>query len=71
MIIYLIGALAIGFLFGIVVELIFEAKQLTELQRDYRKLELENEMLRKEVPTERVIEIIDNTVGKDIEFGGF
>ena len=70
-IIYIVGAGAVGFLVGIILELVIEAKQLTELQESYHRLELENEMLRKEIPTQRVIEIIDDTVAKDVNFGGF
>lgn len=65
------GALAVGVLLGIIIELAIEARQISDLMDDYHRLELENEMLRKEIPTAKVIEIIDNTVAKDVKFGGF
>jgi len=61
----------VGILLGVIIELAIEARQIADLMDDYHRLELENEMLRKEVPTAKVIEIIDNTVAKDVKFGGF
>lgn len=69
-IIYCIGASAVGVLIGMIVELVIDTSTIRELQDHNRKLTLENEQLRREAPLE-VIEIVDSTVGKDIEFGGF
>lgn len=69
--IYMAAALAIGFMFGIIVELMFDTQTIRELQTKNRKLILENETLRKEAKHE-VIEIIDNrTKDNEIKFGGF
>lgn len=69
-IIYCIGASAVGVLIGMIVELVIDTSTIRDLQDHNRKLTLENEQLRREAPLE-VIEIVDSTVGKDIEFGGF
>lgn len=70
-IIYLIGALAIGFMFGIVVELMIDTTTIRELQEKNRKLTLENAQLRKEAKHE-IIEIVDNRQkNNEIKFGGF
>lgn len=69
-IIYCIGAAAVGVLIGMITELVIDTSTIRELQDHNRKLTLENEQLRREAPLE-VIEIVDSTVGKDIEFGGF
>ena len=70
--IYLVGALGIGFLTGLVTELMIEGKQIADLQENNRKLELENEQLRNEAKHE-VIEIIDNNINPANvpDFGGF
>lgn len=69
--IYVIGALAIGFLFGTVVEAFIDSKQIVDLAEHNKKLKLENEQLRKEVKHE-VIEIVDNrTKSDEVQFGGF
>jgi regulator of replication initiation timing len=65
------AALAIGFMFGIIVELMFDTTTIRELQTRNHKLRLENETLRKEAKHE-VIEIVDNrTKDNEIKFGGF
>lgn len=53
-----------------IVELVIDTSTIRELQDHNRKLTLENEQLRREAPLE-VIEIVDNTVAKDVKFGGF
>ena len=60
---------AVGALIGMVAELMVDNKIITDLQEQNRKLTLENAQLRREVKHE-VIEIVDNTVAKDIKFGG-
>ena len=70
-IIYILGAGAVGFLVGIIVELCIDTDNIRALQEKNHKLELMNEALRKEVKHE-VIEIIDNRKKNDeIQFGGF
>ena len=70
-IIYLIGALAVGFIFGIIVELMIDTTTIRELQEKNRKLTLENAQLRKEAKHE-IIEIVDNRQkNNEIKFGGF
>ena len=66
-IIYCIGASAVGVLIGMIVELVIDTSTIRELQDHNRKLTLENEQLRREAPLE-VIEIVDSTVGKDVDF---
>ena len=50
-----------------IVELVIDTSTIRELQDHNRKLTLENEQLRREAPLE-VIEIVDSTVGKDVDF---
>ena len=71
-IIYILGAGAVGFLVGIIVELCIDTANIRALQEKNHKLELMNEALRKEVKHE-VIEIIDNRTKEndEIQFGGF
>lgn len=70
-IIYILGAAAVGFLFGVIVELCIDTDNIRDLQEKNHKLKLENEALRKKSKHE-VIEIIDNrTKDNEIKFGGF
>lgn len=65
------GAAAVGFLFGVIVELCIDTDNIRDLQEKNHKLKLENEALRKKSKHE-VIEIIDNRKKNDeIQFGGF
>ena len=65
------GAAAVGFLFGVIVELCIDTDNIRDLQEKNHKLKLENEALRKEAKHE-IIEIIDNRKKNDeIQFGGF
>lgn len=65
------GAAAVGFLFGVIVELCIDTDNIRDLQEKNHKLKLENEALRKKAKHE-VIEIIDNRKKNDeIQFGGF
>lgn len=65
------GAAAVGFLFGVIVELCIDTDNIRDLQEKNHKLKLENEALRKKAKHE-VIEIIDNRKKNDeIKFGGF
>lgn len=58
-IIYCIGAAAVGFILGLIVELFIDAEQVNRLSRNNEKLTLENIQLRQETKHE-VIEIVDN-----------
>lgn len=70
-IIYILSALAIGFLFGTIVETFIDSRQINQLADQNNKLRLENEQLREEVKHE-VIEIVDNrTQNGEVKFGGF
>lgn len=79
-IIYILSALAIGFLFGTIVETFIDSRQINQLADQNNKLRLENEQLREEAKHE-VIEIVDNRTknGEDqnrakngeVKFGGF
>lgn len=55
-IIYIIGALAIGFLVGIIVELMIDAQTVRDLQEQNKKLRLEVAQARK---NPEIIEIYD------------
>ena len=68
-VIYCVGCLAIGFIFGMVLELCLDTKTIRELHEHNHKLTLENEQLKNEAKHE-VIEIVDARV-KDVNFGGF
>ena len=70
-VIYIIGAIALGVLIGMIVELILDNQTIMELREKNRKLTMENIQLRREAKHE-VIEIIDNRTKEDeIKFGGF
>ena len=69
-IIYIIGALAVGFLFGMILELIIDAKTIRELQDDNRRLRLLNEQISREQKVE-VIEINDNRAQPESYFTPF
>lgn len=69
-IIYMAGVMAVGFLFGVIVELCIDSKTIMDLQEKNRKLKLENMQLRDREPV-KVVKIIDDTVARDVNFGGF
>ena len=69
-VIYMVLVGVIGVMIGMIVELIVDNHTIEDLRERNYKLKLENEQLRRESKTE-VIEIVDNTVAKDVEFGGF
>lgn len=66
-IIYLIGAAAVGFIAGMIVELSIDSETIRMLKEYNHKLELENIQLRNERGIERV-EIIDTTVANDVDW---
>jgi len=63
-IIFSVGALAIGLIMGMVIELMIDAETIRDLQDHNRKLRLENEQLKREP---EVIEIFDNRSDSDYE----
>ena len=62
--IYMIGALALGFLAGIIVELIIDNQTINSQRRHIEKLQMENDYLMKYGQTE-TIEIVDKTIDLD------
>lgn len=69
-IIYMAGVMAVGFLIGVIVELCIDSKTIMDLQEKNRKLKLENMQLKDREPV-KVVKIIDDTVARDVNFGGF
>ena len=64
-IVYIIGALAVGFLIGLFVELMMDAGTISELQDENRRLRLWNEQLVEDLekhPGPEVVEIYDKAV---------
>ncbi|MBQ1572870.1 MAG: hypothetical protein IIZ78_17200 [Clostridiales bacterium] len=58
-IIYIIGALAVGFLIGMILELVIDAQTIRELQEDNRRVKMELEMIQKEKRQPQTVEILD------------
>ena len=69
-VIYMVLVGVIGVMIGMIVELIVDNHTIEDLREMNHKLRLENEQLKRASKTE-VIEIVDNTVAKDVKFGGF
>ena len=69
-IIYIIGALAVGFLLGMILELIIDSKTIRELQEDNHRLRLLNEQISAERDV-KVIEINDNRAQPESYFTPF
>ena len=65
-IIYIIGALAVGFLIGMILELVIDAQTIRELQEDNRRVKMELELLQKEKRQPQTVEILDR---RSIETG--
>lgn len=57
-IIYIVGAVAIGVIAGMIIELGIDSETIRALRENNDKLQLENEALRQESP-QKVIEILD------------
>ena len=66
-IIYLIGAAAVGFLAGMIVQLGIDSDTIRMLREHNHKLQLENIQLRNEQGIERV-EIVDPTVADFVDY---
>ena len=64
-IIYLLGAAAVGFIAGMIVELGIDSETIRMLKEHIHKLELENIQLSNESSIETV-EIIDTTVANNV-----
>lgn len=58
-IIYIIAALAVGFLIGMILELVIDAQTIRELQEDNRRVKMELEMIQKEKRQPQTVEILD------------
>ncbi|MBQ1296330.1 MAG: hypothetical protein IIY21_19950 [Clostridiales bacterium] len=58
-IIYIIAALAVGFLIGMILELVIDAQTIRELQEDNRRVKMELELLQKEKKQPQTVEILD------------
>ena len=58
-IIYIIAALAVGFLIGMILELVIDAQTIRELQEDNRRVKMELELLQKEKRQPQTVEILD------------
>ena len=69
-IIYLCGATAVGFIFGMIVELMVDAQTVRDLQQQNRKLRLEIAQAKKTEHVE-VIEITDNRATPETYFTPF
>ena len=65
-VIYIIGALAVGFLIGMILELVIDAQTIRELQEDNRRVKMELEMIQKEKKQPQTVEILDR---RSIETG--
>lgn len=71
-IIYIVAALAIGYIFGIVTELFIDAGQIRYLNRKIDKYKLELEAMHRKNKAPQIVEIVDNrTASNDVDFGGF
>ena len=66
--IYVTGALALGFLLGITTELLIEAPQVRRLIDRNNLLELENAALKENPKVVNVTEIADGTIGKEVDY---
>ena len=70
-IIYIVGALAIGFLMGMILELFLEAQTIRDLQDDNRRLRLLNADLEKKLKENHkveVFEICDSSIGQEVDY---
>ncbi len=71
--IYLIGALAIGFLLGLVFEYFIDVKMVQDAQKENKILRLKLAEAKKTQKVEHIqtIEIIDNRKPNEVKFGDF
>ena len=66
--IYVTGALALGFLLGITTELLIEVPQVRRLIDRNNLLELENTALKENPKVVKVTEVVDGTVGSEVDY---
>ena len=66
--IYVTGALALGFLLGITTELLIEVPQVRRLIDRNNLLELENTALKENPKVVKVTEVVDGTVGAEVDY---
>jgi len=66
--IYVVGALALGFLLGITTDLLIAIPQFKRLADRNNILELENKALSDNKKVIKVTEIADGTIGKDVDY---
>ena len=70
-IIYIIGALALGFIFGMILELCLEVQTIRELQDEARILRLLNADLEKKLKENHNVEafeICDSSIGQEVDY---
>ena len=72
-IIYTVGALAIGFIIGMIVEYFIDVLIVREAHEENQRLALENEQLKQEANKRQskpmqVIEIVDTRIGADVDY---
>lgn len=68
-ILYSVGVLTVGFLFGVAVKAFLDKDEVVTLEKENAALHRENSYLKKNIKKE-VIEIVDKRVS-DVQFGGF
>ena len=66
--IYVTGALALGFLLGITTELLIEVPHVRRLIDRNNLLEMENKALNDNKKVIKVTEIADGTIGKEVDY---
>ena len=64
------GALALGVIIGMIIELTIDAGTIRDLQEENSRLKMTVTQLENEPKIERV-EIVDNRSSKEVKFGGF
>lgn len=64
------GALALGVIIGMIIELTIDAGTIRDLQDENSRLKMTVAQLENEPKIERV-EIVDNRSSKEVKFGGF
>ena len=64
------GALALGVIIGMIIELTIDAGTIRDLQDENSRLKMTVAQLENEPKFERV-EIVDNRSSKEVKFGGF
>ena len=68
-ILYSVGVLTVGFLFGVAVKAFLDKDEVVTLEKENAAINRENSYLKKNMKKE-VIEIVDKRI-PDVKFGGF